>query len=224
MLLSDWLDDKAFHDLSRRFSPTRLWQGGERYPMGRSSSAAHKLFLVGFMGCGKTTLGRLAAARLGGRFFDLDERIVAAAGRPIRDIFQLEGEAGFRRRESDLLRRLCAEEQRDRRWSVIALGGGAFASPENRACIAQSGCSLWLDVPFEVLAARVARDGSRPLWSSLEDARSRYQLRRSDYAQADIHLAVGNATPQEAASRIIRALAAWHFAHKSLDRSPADDA
>ncbi len=182
--------------------------------MSDSSNAAQKLFLVGFMGCGKTTLGRLTAARLGGRFLDLDEEIAATSGRAIRDIFQTEGEAGFRRRESDLLRQLCAENYRDRRWSVIALGGGAFAAPENRACIARSGCSLWLDAPFEILASRVTADGSRPLWTSLEDARWRYQSRRDDYARADLHLAVDNAPARETVGRIIRLLAAWHFVRK----------
>ncbi|MCS7079634.1 MAG: shikimate kinase [Chloracidobacterium sp.] len=168
------------------------------------------VFLVGFMGCGKTTVGRRLATLLQGSFVDLDEYIERAAGRTIPDLFRLEGEAGFRRREQAALVQLCAALANDPTpWKVVALGGGTFTVEANRDCVRRNGCSVWLDVPFEVLAARIMRDGGRPLWTSQADAEWRYWRRRADYAHADIHLPVGDRTPDQAAAAIAQALAAW---------------
>ncbi|MGQ9897261.1 MAG: shikimate kinase [Acidobacteriota bacterium] len=171
------------------------------------SDATSILFLVGFMGSGKTTVGQRLAARLGGRFVDLDERIARAAGCSISELFRMEGETGFRRREHAVLIQVCAELLQDNRpWNVVALGGGTFTRPENRNHIRQTGYSVWLDVPFDLLATRVALDGSRPLWTSADEARLRYKQRQADYAHADIHLPVGTAPPGQVVEDILRAL------------------
>lgn len=131
------------------------------------------VFLVGFMGCGKTTVGRRLATLLQGSFVDLDEYIERAAGRTIPDLFRLEGEAGFRRREQAALVQLCAALANDPTpWKVVALGGGTFTVEANRDCVRRNGCSVWLDVPFEVLAARIMRDGG----SSIVDLSSRRRV------------------------------------------------
>ncbi|QUW02509.1 shikimate kinase [Chloracidobacterium validum] len=168
------------------------------------------VFLVGFMGCGKTTIGQRLAKRLGGCFIDLDERITQSTGRAIPELFQQEGEAGFRQVEQAVLRQVCAELAQDpTRWQIVALGGGTFTVAENRADIRRIGCSIWLDVPFEVLATRIAGDGSRPLWKSLADAQKLYESRRAAYAQADIGVLVGASPPGEAVEAILHALALW---------------
>jgi shikimate kinase len=168
------------------------------------------IFLVGFMGSGKTTVGQHLAARLGGRFIDLDERIAQAAGRSIPELFQTEGETGFRQREHAALVQVCAAlRQDDLLWNIVALGGGTFTRPENRNYIRQTGCSVWLDVPFDILATRVVPDGRRPLWTSVDEARLRYEQRRADYAQADIRVPVGTAPPEQVAEDVLQALSAF---------------
>jgi len=182
----------------------------------RVSPKANNIFLVGFMGSGKTTVGQRLAACLSGRFVDLDARIVQAAGRSIPELFQTEGEASFRRREHAALLQLCAELlQSDMVWNIIALGGGTFTQPANRDCIRQNGYSVWLDVPFDLLVTRVVLDGSRPLWTSVDEARLRYEQRRADYAQADIRVPVGAAPPEQVAEAVLRAVSAFQGASPS---------
>ncbi len=189
----------------------------------RVSDVTGIIFLVGFMGSGKTTVGQHLAARLGGRFIDLDERITQAAGRSIPELFQMEGETGFRQREHAVLAKVCAElRQGDLLWNIVALGGGTFTRPENRNCIRQTGCSVWLDVPFDILATRVAPDGRRPLWTSADEVRLRYEQRRADYAQADICVPVKTAPPEQVAEQVLQALSAFQQASssKSLTTQP----
>jgi shikimate kinase len=191
----------------------------------RVSDVTGIIFLVGFMGSGKTTVGQHLAARLGGRFIDLDERIARAAGRSIPELFQTEGETGFRQREHAALIQVCAElRQDDLPWNIVALGGGTFTRPENRNHIRQTGCSVWLDVPFDILATRVVPDGRRPLWTSADEARWRYEQRRTDYAQADIRVPVGTAPPEQVTEDVLRALSAFQRAgsSKSLTTQPGN--
>src|SRR5882672_5846491 len=98
------------------------------------------IFLVGFMGCGKTTLGRLLAAELHWDFIDLDEELIKRDGRQIKEIFRDNGEEFFRGVETAALRDMAR-----RKRTVIALGGGTFISHENRSLIASSGLSIFLD-------------------------------------------------------------------------------
>jgi shikimate kinase len=115
------------------------------------------LWLVGMMGAGKSTVGPAVARRLARSFVDLDDVIVAEAGRVIPEIFAAEGEPGFRRREAAALRRLAGAE------AVVACGGGIVVDPENVALLRASGMVAWLEAPAEVLAQRVRVAAGRPM-------------------------------------------------------------
>jgi shikimate kinase len=120
------------------------------------------IYLVGFMGCGKSTVGGMLAARLGWDFIDLDHEIETRQGSTIADIFERRGEGAFRDMEHSALREqanlVCQGRPR-----VLSLGGGAFASERNREALVNAGVSLWLDSPAEVLWARVSGETQRPL-------------------------------------------------------------
>ena len=111
------------------------------------------VFLVGCRGSGKTTIAPLLAKQLGWQFLDLDARIVELSGKTIREIFQEEGEEGFRRRESEA----CQHLKRVRHY-VIALGGGSLNDPENRLLIKRLGKVVWLRAPAAVLQSRIKQD------------------------------------------------------------------
>ncbi len=119
---------------------------------------ADKVYLVGFMGAGKTTVARALARRLDWQAIDIDEHIEAREHETVANLFAKRGEAYFRAVERSVLL-----EQLERRHVVIATGGGTFIDPLNRAAINRDGASVWLDVPLERLIARVPADGRRPL-------------------------------------------------------------
>lgn len=116
------------------------------------------IYLVGLMGSGKTTIGRMLARRMGRRFVDSDHEIEHRTGVRIPVIFELEGEAGFRRRESQTIAELSQEQ-----GIVLATGGGAVLDPENRRVLRASGWVVYLDVPVQMLYERTRHDGNRPL-------------------------------------------------------------
>src|ERR1043166_7259093 len=105
--------------------------------------------LIGMMGSGKTTVGKLVAERTGMEFIDLDETIVERAGRPIPAIFELDGEEAFRRMETDALREALSATH-----AVIATGGGIVTRAENRRLLRQIGTVFWLDAPADELLSR----------------------------------------------------------------------
>ncbi len=162
-----------------------------------------RVFLVGFMGAGKSTVGRALAERLAVPFLDLDEAFEALAGLTIRRAFEERGEAWFREREAELLRGCEAIPD-----AVVALGGGTFTFPENRAVVRRSGRSLFLDVPFEAIAARLgAKAIDRPLFRSLEAARALYDERLASYRLSDTILALeGDEGVDAVVDRIVEAL------------------
>src|SRR5215831_1052623 len=108
------------------------------------------IYVVGFMGAGKSTVGRHLAHRLGWSFFDTDHEIEAAEQSTIPEIFSSRGEPEFRRIESAILEQHVRWIERGRP-AVLALGGGAFTLPANRALLAENGVSIWLDCPFETV-------------------------------------------------------------------------
>lgn len=110
------------------------------------------------MGCGKTTVGRQLAKRLGRSFADTDHEIEARTGVRIPTIFEIEGEAGFRRRETQVIAELAAEQD-----LVLATGGGAILDPANRAALAASGVVIYLNAPPGLLFERTRHDRNRPL-------------------------------------------------------------
>jgi shikimate kinase len=153
------------------------------------------IYLVGFMGSGKTTVGKLLAGELGWRFVDLDDEIEAAQGASISQIFAGRGEAEFRRIETEAIGAQIREIERGHP-TVLALGGGAFAQPANRALLQDSGISVWLDCDFELARARVARESHRPLARDAEKFEQLFHARREAYAQADYRIAVDGDDPQ----------------------------
>lgn len=160
-----------------------------------------KVFLTGFMGCGKTAVGRALAARLDVPFVDLDERVVAAAGREIRVIFAEEGEAAFRRLEGRALEAVVAEPGS----RVVATGGGTVAREGVAERLRQAGTVVWLDVPFERVAERLRGEEAaiRPLFADPERARRLFRDRRSWYRNCDLRLEVAQGEgPDELAARI----------------------
>ncbi|MDR1423860.1 MAG: shikimate kinase [Azoarcus sp.] len=116
------------------------------------------LILIGMMGAGKTTVGRELARRRNVRFADCDHELMSRTGVSIPIIFDIEGEAGFRRREAQMLAELTAEPN-----IVIATGGGVVLDPANRALLTQTGTVIYLDAPPHVLWERTRHDRNRPL-------------------------------------------------------------
>jgi shikimate kinase len=144
------------------------------------------LFLVGFMGSGKSTVGPVLAARLGRSFHDLDRLIEHEEGMPVGEIFRQKGELHFRSIESEVLRRLVLQPP-----AVIALGGGAFASPENRQLIRRNGTSIWLKIPLSVARDRCLSDPSRPLAQSESEFTRLFHSRQPLYQSANLLIQVG---------------------------------
>src|ERR1017187_6040902 len=110
------------------------------------------------MGAGKTTVGRLLAKRLKARFVDSDHELITSTGVTIPTIFEIEGETGFRHRESEMIQRLSREDN-----IVMATGGGAVLDPENRRCLRERGTVVYLFAVPETLYERTRRDAARPL-------------------------------------------------------------
>lgn len=146
------------------------------------------IWLTGFMGSGKSTAGKLLAKRLGWQFVDLDAEIERAADKPVRLIFEEQGEDAFRELEhAQLLSRV--DRSRCGGACVVALGGGAFVADRNRDAIAECGIALWLDPPYPILWARVSGNDKRPLAKDPEAFERLYNSRRSSYEQADYRIA-----------------------------------
>ena len=119
---------------------------------------AGRIFLIGPMGAGKSTIGRYLAELLGKEFLDSDHEIECRTGASIALIFEIEGEAGFRRRESAIIEEIT---QRDN--VVLATGGGAVLAASNRDALRNNGVVVYLQAPIDTLVARTSRDRNRPL-------------------------------------------------------------
>ena len=152
--------------------------------------------LVGFMGAGKTTVGRILASRLGWPFADLDEELALRSG-PIARQIEVEGIAVFRAREAALARELCDGVAR-----VLATGGGTFVDPATRAALGAAYRTAWLDAPLAVLEARIGQgDARRPLWSASRAAR--YEERRAAYGEAELRIDTAGRTAEQVADEVI---------------------
>jgi shikimate kinase len=167
------------------------------------------LFLIGYRGSGKTTVGRIVADRLGWTFVDADAVVEDRFGKTIREIFATEGETAFRNKESAALVELC-----DQSRAVIATGGGAILRAENRARIANRGFVAWLSADPATLWARIQSDpttaGRRPALRSggLAEVTDLLADREARYREcADIEVPVASLSPEQAADAI---LAAWN--------------
>ena len=156
--------------------------------------------LVGFMGSGKSSVGRELARRFGAPFVDVDERIESAAGCPIRDLFAREGEPAFREREKAALREILSVE-----GSVIATGGGAFADGENRALLRSYAPVVYLEAAVETLLERLAGDLGRPLLRGGEReevVRELLSRREPGYRTADVTVRTDGRTVEEVAGQV----------------------
>jgi shikimate kinase len=143
--------------------------------------------LIGFMGAGKSSVGRALSRQLGWPFEDLDERIQAREGLSIEQIFQQSGEIEFRRAEHAALRALLSECISSR---VVALGGGTFVQRHNAVLLEEPGMSvIFLDAPVEELFRRCQQEQvERPLRGDLEQFRQLYEARRPHYATAKLRI------------------------------------
>jgi len=162
------------------------------------------IYLAGFMGSGKSTVGKALARRLGWTFRDLDTIIESQQGATIASIFEQQGEAAFRAIESAALREQLAAAQEAN--FVLALGGGAFAQEVNRQLL-QGAETVWLDCPFERVQARAAQDPTRPLSRDPEKFAQLYRDRRAAYAQARHRVEIASDDPREAVAAILALMA-----------------
>ena len=159
--------------------------------------------LAGFMGSGKTTVGRLLAAQTGCRFVDLDERIEQAAGISIREFFERHGEPPFRELEHETLERVLGEIAESGGAAVVALGGGTFAQPQNQEALRGAGAAVvWLDCPIEELIRRCATMTHRPLFRDESSLRQLYEQRLPSYRAADARVE-SSGEPREVIARIL---------------------
>jgi shikimate kinase len=147
---------------------------------------AEKVYLVGFMGCGKSTIARALARRLDWRTIDIDQVIEDHERLPIADIFARHGEPYFR-----MVERAALTGQLGVRHAVVATGGGTFVDPQNRAMINGDGLSIWLDIPLDRALDRVPADGRRPLATDRDAFERLYHLRRAAYQHAHIRVDAG---------------------------------
>lgn len=163
------------------------------------------IFLIGMMGVGKTTVGRLLAERLGVAYCDSDAQVVANTGMTVPEIFAQHGEAAFRAEESKALRDAAAGGD-----AVVAVAGGAVLDPENRKLLRSSGTVVWLRARVETMASRVGQGAGRPLLAEEEPAAvlaRLYPQREPLYAElADVVVDVDDATPQQIVEQIAAAL------------------
>jgi shikimate kinase len=163
------------------------------------------IVIAGFMGSGKTTVARALARSLQCELIDLDRHITEKTGRSPKEIIEQEGETAFRELETRFLSEvLSANSAR-----VIALGGGAWTMPANRALIGQHfGQSVWLDTPFETCWQRISASGSeRPLARDKQQARRLYENRREVYQLATLHVRTDESlSDDEIAARILAAV------------------
>ena len=160
-----------------------------------------KIYLVGFMAAGKTTLAQGLARRLGWRAEDVDLMIEARERRTIADIFARDGEPYFRSIERQVIYSLLPL-----RHAIVATGGGTFIDPEIRAAINADGVSVWIDAPFDVLLDRIPADGRRPLASDRVQMAMLYETRRLAYEQAHIRLDAARARSEELVEQLLEQL------------------
>ncbi len=160
------------------------------------------IYLVGFMGSGKTTVGRTLAWELGWNFIDIDDDIESQQGVTIAEIFDTRGEAEFRQLESIAIRARVRTIERGKPC-VVALGGGAFTQPETVRLLEDNGISIWLDCSFETIKARLGENSNRPLARDPVKLAELYETRRPIYALADFRIAINCDDPNMAVGEIM---------------------
>lgn len=169
----------------------------------RAAAPVRRIVLTGFMGSGKSTVGPLVAARLGWRFVDADDVIVAETGIAIAEFFARHGEAAFRELERATIARLAAED-----GLVLALGGGAIEDPATRDLLLKSAGLLLIHLEVELkttLDRCRGTDGIRPILADRVNLAARYERRLPLYRMAHITIHADSLTPEEVVNAVIRA-------------------
>jgi shikimate kinase len=172
--------------------------------MRRGGERGRQAVLVGFMGAGKSSVGKILAQRLGAEFVDVDERIEETAGRSIGDIFVSSGEAAFREMEKEAILDAVSVPGR-----VLAAGGGAFVDEANRRALKEYGPVFFLDVSVESVLERLSGDRSRPLFPGGKEEgklRELMERRRPSYREADFTVSTDNRSVTEIADDILMLL------------------
>jgi shikimate kinase len=181
-----------------------MTQKGRTIDQALAALGDRNLILAGFMGSGKTTIGRILARNLGWGFMDTDREIEARAGKRVAKIFEEQGEEAFRDMETELAGRLVEFERQ-----VIATGGGFLLRPENRAACARAGTVVLLVATPEQIWHRVRRSRHRPLLMT-EDPESRIRellaQREAAYAAIPIQVETGGKTPYSIAEAVLKAI------------------
>jgi len=181
-----------------------------RLPPKALNAPRNAVFLVGFMGAGKSSVGRALGRRLNWIFEDLDDRIEQREGRRIPEIFRDSGESEFRRVEHEALRDLLSEVPASGR--VVALGGGAFVESRNARLLTLSALpTIFLDAPVEELWERCLKQAEqasadRPLLGSRTQFRTLYQARRKGYAKASMMISTSHREIENIAAEIVETL------------------
>jgi shikimate kinase len=160
------------------------------------------IYLAGFMGSGKSTIGRLLADRLGWHFVDLDTEVEARARMRIFEIFEAQGEAEFRKLERETMREKVRAIECGRP-TVVALGGGAIVKPENFALLENNGITIWLDCPLDIVRRRVEPASHRPLARDPEAFARLYEARRESYSRADYRISIESDDPAVAVKAVL---------------------
>lgn len=156
----------------------------------------NNVYLMGFMGCGKTKVGQILAERLKWKFLDTDDCIIKDAGMSIPELFDQRGEKHFRQLEKECIQNISRLTNH-----VIALGGGAILDPENWKRISESGITITLSYPPEILADRLEKKSDRPLLSQtqgkarLNQIASLMDKRKSHYQKADLIMHLNHEVP-----------------------------
>lgn len=161
------------------------------------------LYLVGFMGSGKSTVGRIVASELGWPFADLDEDIERDQKQSISSIFERRGEEEFRKLETALMQKRISMIESGRPM-VVALGGGAFAREENFQLLENNGITIWLDCSLEVIRKRIESSTHRPLARDPLKLEELYHARRAGYSRADYRIEVIANDSARAAADILK--------------------
>jgi shikimate kinase len=164
---------------------------------------ADKVYLVGFMGAGKSTVARALGKRLHWDVQDIDERIEARERRDIPTIFRQDGEPYFRAVEQEVLIALLPA-----RGTIVATGGGTVVNPVTRELMLRDGAVIWLDAPFSTILERVPLDGRRPLAADRIEMETLYNQRRMAYSQAHLRLDAGRGSVEDLVDQILEWLGA----------------